>query len=170
MLREVARGAPGTLWRRIYNVPAPAAGVDVTFPVPQHRAWRLLGVSARLAASAVAGNRFPTLTLLDSSGVSLGKIASPTAVTATLTNDVSWLPGVGAATVVAAAYSALTLPEEWYMLPAESLTITGHTGVADQWSNIRVTVLETNTGDPDYIAAGARRIEDHIESLYELTH
>lgn len=168
MLRAVARGTPGTLWRRIYNVPNPAAGADVAFAVPAHKAWQLLGVSATLTASAIAGNRFPALTFLDVGGIPLGKIACPTAIVASDAPVVSWLPGVGAATVVPAAYASLTLPADWYMLTQESLTLTGHTDVGDQWSNIRVTVLETNTGDPDYIANLARGIEDHLDAIAEL--
>lgn len=170
MLRTIARGAPGTLWRRIYSVPNPGANVDITFPVPAHRYWELLGVSVTLTADSTAGNRLPALSLLDASGVVLAEIVSPTAITATLAPRISWVPGVGAANVVAATFAVLTLPSPCYMGPAESLTITGHTHSGDTWTNCRVTVLETNTGDPDYIGAIAQRIEDHAEALYELTH
>lgn len=170
MLRAVARGTPGTLWRRIYNVPNPAAGAGVTFPVPAHKAWQLLGVAATFTASAVAGNRLPSLTLTDVDGTALARIASPTAVTANLAPVVTWTPGVGAATVVAASYASLTLPESWYMLPQEKIVLAGGTDTGDQWSNVRVVVLETNTGDPDYIAAIGQGITDHAEALYDLTH
>lgn len=167
-LRAVARGAPGTLYRRIITVADPGAGVDVSVPVPPHKAWHLLGVASVLTASAAAGNRFPKLTLLDAGGVTLGAIASPTAITANLAPSVSWLPGTGAAVVVAASYATLTLPGEWYMQPGESLTLSGHTDAGDAWSAIRVTVLETDTGDPAYIGSLEQRIADHLEALREL--
>lgn len=170
MLRSIARGSPGTIWRRIYNVPNPAAGVDITFNVPPHRAWQLLGVSVTLTASAIAGNRLPSLTLRDSANVPLAQIVSPTAITANLAPRVSWVTGAGAANVVAASFATLTLPTPWYMLPAESLTITGHTDAGDTWSNCRVTVIETNTGDPDYIDSIAQGIMDHGQAIFELVN
>lgn len=168
MLRTIARGSPGTLWRRIYSVPNPGAGNDITVPVPAHRAWQLLGVSVTLTASAIAGNRLPALTLRDGSNITLAQITSPTAITANLAPRVSWVTGVGAANVVAASYAILTLPSPWYMLDAESLTITGHTDPGDTWTNARITVLETNTGDPDYIGSIERGILDHAEAITEL--
>lgn len=169
MLRTIARGNPSPAWRRVLRVPNPAAGVDVTVNVPGQRYWQLLGVACRLTASAVAGNRFPALTLRDTDGITLAKIASPTAITAALAPDVTWTPGVGAATVVAASYVALTLPEHWYMAPQESLTITGHTGVADQWSNVRVTIIETIPGDPVFESNLEASIMDHWRAIHELT-
>lgn len=170
MLRQIARGSPGTLWRRIYNVPNPAAGVDIAFAVQPHRAWQLLGVSVTLTASASAGNRLPSLILRDAANVTLAQIVSPTAITATLAPRVSWVTGVGAANVVAATFATLTLPAPWYMLPGESLTITGHTDAGDTWTNARVTVLETNTGDPDYIDSLAQGIMDHGQAIFELVN
>lgn len=170
MLRSIARGSPGTIWRRIYSIANPAAGVDITVPVPPHRAWQLLGVSVTLTASASAGNRLPALTLRDASNVTLAQIVSPTAITATLAPRVSWVTGLGAANVVAASFATLTLPTPCYMLSAESLTITGHTDAGDTWTNCRVTVIETNTGDPDYIGALERGILDHAQAIYELVH
>lgn len=169
MLRTIARGSPGTLWRRIYSIASPAAGVDITVPVPAHKAWQLLSVSVKLTASAVAGNRLPALTFKDSDGVTTGIIASPTAITANLAPTFAWMPGIGAAVVVAASYGVLTLPDPCYMLPQESFTITGHTDPGDAWSLCRVQVLETNTGDPDYIQSIQRDVYDHAEALYELT-
>lgn len=168
MLRAIARGAPGTLWRRTYDVAAPGAGLDVSFPVPQHRVWQLLGVTVKLTASAVAGNRVPTLTLTDVGGIPLVRIPSPTAITATLAPIVSWTPGLGAAVVVPAVSAALTLPEAWYMMPQEQVQITGHTNAGDTWTQIRVTVIETNWGDPAYIDSIDRNIRDRIEALHEL--
>lgn len=169
MLRQIARGAPGTLWRRILSPANPAAGAGVTVAVPQHRAWQLCSVSATLTASAVAGNRLPALDLIDPSGTTLVKIASPTAITATLAPRVTWVPGVGAATVVAASYAVLTLPDRWYMQPGESLTITGGTDPDDQWSAVRLVFLETNTGDPAYGLSVEQQIRDHWEAIHSLT-
>lgn len=168
MLRQIARGSPGTLWRRIYNVANPGANNDITVPVPAHRYWDLLGVSVTLTADATAGNRLPALSLLDASGVVLAEIVSPTAITANLAPRVSWVPGLGAANVVAASFATMPLPSPCYMGPAESLTITGHTHTGDTWTNCRVTVLEVQQGDPDYIDAIGRGILDHAEAISEL--
>jgi hypothetical protein len=169
-LRAIARGAPGTLWRRIYTVKNPGAGNDVTFPIPAHRAWELLGVAALLTPSGVAGNRRPVLTLRDSGNVTLAAVASPTLITAAQVTPVTWTNGQGAPVVVGGTAAWLPLPDDWYMMPSESLTVTGHTDPGDTWTNIRVTVLEVNTGDPAYVGSLERQVADHLEALYELTH
>lgn len=165
MLRQIARGYPGTLWRRIYTIPPTAAGVDITYSVPPHRAWQLLGVSVTLTASPTAGNRLPSLILRDNEQVTLAQIVSPTAITANLAPRVSWVTGAGAANVVAASFATLTLPTPWYMTPGESLTITGHTDPVDVWSAGRITVLETNTGDPAFEESIERNILDRIAAF-----
>jgi len=167
-LRAVARGYPGPLWRNIVDVPSPAAGADVTVTVPGKRAWQLLAVTATLAASSTSGNRIPTLTLEDTFGVPLARIASPTAITASSSPVCSWTPGVGAAVVVVASMACLTLPADWYMQPGEQLTITGHTATNDQWSNVRVTVLETYVGDAAAERNREQAIYDHWSALQDL--
>lgn len=169
MLRQIARGAPAPLWRKIYAVPNPGAGNDITISVEPHKAWQLLGVSVTLATSSTAGNRLPALTLRDAGNITLASIVSPTAITASLAPRVSWVTGVGAANVVAASFAVLTLPTPWYMLPGESLTITGHTHASDAWTDCRLTVLETNTGDPQYRANLEQGIVEHAQAIAELS-
>jgi hypothetical protein len=128
----------------------------------------VLGVSVTLNASATAGNRLPALSLLDASGVVLAEIVSPTAITANLHPRVSWVPGIGAANVVAATFATLLLPSPCYMGPGESFTVTGHTNASDTWTDCRLTVLEVNTGDIDYIGAISQGIADHAQAIAEL--
>ena len=167
-LRTIARGTPAPEWRNIYTVPNPSAGSDVSFAVPSKRAWRLLGVAATLTASSTAGNRVPTLTLTDATGVPLARIASPTNVVATDAPVCSWTPGVGAAVVIPATMVCLTLPGAWYMQTQEIVKITGHTATDDQWSNIRITVLETYIGDAVATLNREQAIQDHWTALTDL--
>lgn len=168
MLRQIARGAPSVENLRTYNVPNPAANANVVFPVPGHRAWLLCAVSAKLTASAVAGNRVPLLTLGNAQGSILAQIGSPTAITANLAPTVSWVPGIGTPAVVAASFAALSLPSPWYMTAQDTVTISGTTDATDQWSAVRITVVEVNTGDPAFIDSLERGLEDRIEAAHEL--
>lgn len=168
MLRAVARGAPGTLWRRIYRPPDPAAGADLTFPVPAHRAWQLLAVTCKFTASAVAGTREPALILADSDGTPLVESLISFNITAGLAPVCSWFVGAGGENGDQAAAITASLPIPWYMMPAESIKIIGHTDVGDTITATRITVLEVNTGDVAYERGLARGIADHLDAIVEL--
>ena len=170
-LRTIARGVPSAAWRRIITIPTPAAGADVTIPVPQAKAWQLLNVAATLTASATAGNRHPLLSILDAGGVAWYRNGKTANVTANTTANLYWAAGVTGETVAPAGDTILPLTDPTYLLPGESITITGHTDAADQWSALRVVVLETNIGDE----WAQRNIEqatvDHMQAAIDLwTH
>lgn len=170
MLRQIARGSPGTLWRRIIHVADPPAGTDITIVVPPHRAWQLLAVNFVLTASSHVANRYPYFEHLDNDNNDLLNVIVGGAVVANGNAEVTFAAGFGTVTTPLANTAIGPLPTPWFALPGETILIGGSGDSADQVGQASLTVLETNTGDPDYIGSLERRILDHVDALHALTH
>lgn len=164
-LRALARGVPGAEWRRIIEVRAPGAGVDLSVPVQPLHAWRLLSVSCAFTAAAVAGNRAVTLSALDAGGKVLWQVPAPTVITSAQAATLSWSAGLGATAPGVGLSWALPLPDPWYMMPGETLAIVGHTNAGDTITNARVVVIETPIGETIHDRNILESFEDHIDAL-----
>lgn len=169
-LRTLARGVPAPEWRRIVDVVNPGAGLDVSIPVPSKKAWRLLSVSCTFVAAAVAGNRNLVLASVDAGGVPLVAVPALASITSGQTRQLTWATGVGATVTGAGTGLVLPIPDPWYLLPGETITIVGHTDAGDAFSAIRVVVIETNTGDVVHEREMQQAIIDHYAALHDLLH
>ena len=52
----------------VQNIPAPAAGSDLSFTIPHNQHWRIISLSFRLLADANVANRLPRIQLQARSG------------------------------------------------------------------------------------------------------
>lgn len=167
-LRALARGTPAPEWRRIVDVPNPAANANVTIPAEAKRAWRLLAVSTTLVAAAVVANRDVVLAHIDASNVALASVPITASITTGQTRRITWAAGIGATVVGSGAALVLPLPEPWYVMPGESLVISGANNAADQFSATRLVVVECYTGDAVANLNREQMIVDRWTALHDL--
>lgn len=156
------------MWRRILTIPPSTGPTAVTVKVPGKRAWEILSVSALFTASAVAGNRLPTLSQVDADGGALWSVQIGAAIIASGAKAVSWSAGLGVSNAGAGAVTSLPLPAPAYALPGEALTLGGTTDAADTITASRLVVIETYTGDEIREDNAEQQIIDHWHALYEL--
>lgn len=167
-LRNIARGVPGPVWRRIITVPNHTGTAAIAIPVPGKRAWEIQSVFAAFVASADAGNRVPQLALGDADNGVEWVVECPTAITAGLTRGITWAAGIGASVAGGGMFTTLPLPTPAYALPGERLSLQGATDDTDLIASIRLVVMETYTGDEIHEANAEQSIVDHWHALYEL--
>lgn len=131
---------------RLVTVTQPAAGADWRHTAPGQGIQRVVAARALLTASAAAANRLVSLVLSD--GTDDYAIApTTTAITATLAVPVSTFPGAQAGGAVTTALTAPSPSDGWMLLPGWSLrTVTAALDAGDQWSAIRLWVVEYPTG------------------------
>lgn len=167
-LRNIARGVPGPVWRRIIPIPPSTGSAAVTVKVQGKRAWEIQSVSGLFTASATAGNRLPTVSLIDADGGALWSVQIAAAIVASTSRSVSWSAGLGAANTGAGSVTSLPLPTSAFALPGEALVIGGNTDAADTITAGRLVVIETYTGDEIHESNAEQQIVDHWHALYEL--
>lgn len=139
-----SRGISGEApWRRsriVQGVAAPAAGADWSQTIPAGHLWRPFSVTAQLLTSAAVANRQAVLVLGD--GTNTFAFLSAPAVQAASTTvvytwaDISTVLALGARQL--APLSDIDLPPGWTIGVATALL-----DVADQWSAIRLGVIDT---------------------------
>lgn len=122
----------------VVSVGDPAAGADWTYTVPVGSRVRVYGVAARLVTSAVVANRVPNL-LMDDGAVLVGSALNGTATTASLTRDYVFAPNAGA-TITVGAFIQRNLSDNWLLGGFRLRMVTTAIDVADQWSDIRLTL------------------------------
>ncbi len=133
---------------RQVTVTNPAAGVDWRHTCPGQGIQRIVALRALFTASAAAANRIPAFVLSDGAD---DFATSPllTAITANLATVISTWPGAGAIGPAAGPQTFGSPHDGWMLLPGWSLRpVTAAIDVADQWSAIRLWVVEYPTG-PD---------------------
>ncbi len=131
---------------KIVTLANPAAGADWRHTCPGNAIHRVVAARALLTASAAVANRLPSLVLSDGSD---DFAASPvtTAVTAGLAVPISTFPGAPAGGALLTALTVASPTDGWQLLPGWSLRVaTVALDVADQWSAIRLWVVEYSTG------------------------
>lgn len=128
------------------TVTAPAAGADWRHTCPGQGIHRVVAMRAVLTTSAAVANRAVALVLSDGTD-DFATIPAGAAIAASQTGVVATIPGAPA---VGAANGPLLLPsptDGFLLLPGWSLrTATGLIDVGDQWSAIRLWVVEYPTG------------------------
>lgn len=124
----------------------PAAGADWRHTCPGQGVHRVVAMRAVLTTSAAVANRAVALVLSDGTD-DFATIPAGAAIAASQTGVVSTIPG---APGVGATNGPLLLPsptDGFLLLPGWSLrTATGAIDVADQWSAVRLWVVEYPTG------------------------
>jgi hypothetical protein len=124
----------------------PAAGAEFSVTAPGQGTWRVVALSAVLTASAAVANRLPALTWNTSDGMVASSPATA-AVTAALSTRFSALAGAIGAGVAAGPQLWATPTDGFVLLPGHSLaSVTAGLDAADQWSAIRLLVVEYPTG------------------------
>lgn len=138
----------------------PAVGLEWRHTAPGHGIQRIVALRAVITTSAAVANRLPALVLSDGTD-DFATIPAPAAVAASLSGVVSTVPG---APSVGAAGGPLLYPsptDGWTLLPGWSLrTATGAIDAGDQWSAIRLWVVEYPTGP------GTRQTPD-VATIFE---
>lgn len=128
------------------RVDNPAAGADWRYTCPGQGIQRVVAMRAVLTTSAAVANRAVALVLSDGTD-DFATIPSGAAIAASQTGVVSSIPG---APTVGAANGPLLLSaptDGFLLLPGWSLrTATALIDVADQWSAVRLWVVEYPTG------------------------
>lgn len=131
---------------RPVTVPNPAVGADWRHTGPGQGVQRVVALRALLTASAAVANRLVSLVLSDGTD---DFAASPltTAVTAGLAVPVSTFPGAQAGGALTTVLTAAAPTDGWMLLPGWSIrAATTALDVGDQWSAIRLWVVEYPTG------------------------
>ena len=122
----------------IRQIASPAAGADITIPVGNGEAWRLLGLKATVVTDANVAARIPHLALDNGTATIIGAQISPGAsFPAGSTVTLSWVSSYAAGvTVVAGGVVTVGVPD--FVIPTgwRLRTITTAIQVGDQWSNI----------------------------------
>lgn len=105
-------GSPFAGVRRVIDLPAPAAGAEITFTVPGGGLYRVIAARFALVTSATVATRTPRLTLSPGGGPVMRVGTTGSAVAAT-TTDLNILPGASPPAPVAASLTlAFPLPDE----------------------------------------------------------
>lgn len=134
-------------WRRsriVVGVPQPAAGADWSVPVPAGHLWNVLSILATLTTSAVVATRIPRLIFGD--GVATFLDVPPFAgEAASLTRRYVWVPagqGYTTGNGILSPLPEVPLGTGWTLA-----TTTDAIDVADQWSAIKLAVVDTTIRD-----------------------
>lgn len=139
---ELIRRHGAERFPRTVLVPQPSAGAAWSFTVPGGDALILMSIRLRLVTDANVANRRPALTLTDGL-TEFFRINALTSQAATLTDEYSYVNGIGAAWNPNQDYSLPLPPEGVLMLPGYVL---GHTvanlQAGDQYSNVVLRVLD----------------------------
>lgn len=116
----------------------PAAGADWTYTAPN--TVELLAVGATLVTSAAVANRVPRLRFLDNAAHQLTTAPLQSNLVASTTAFCSWYPGATSNGLGGAAVQSMP---GGIWLPAGFVVnvSTANIDVADQWSNIALTLI-----------------------------
>ncbi len=145
MVQAFSNEAPWRRSRIVVPVANPAAGADWSFTVPAGHVYRLVSVFAQLVTSAVVANRQALLTVTDGTGTFL-RLPAAAVQAASGTVTYSWMAG-GVAYLSLPASQAAFLPD-LNLMPAWGLaSSTALIDVGDQWSGIRLHVIDTTVKD-----------------------
>lgn len=126
--------------RRVQPVAQPAAGADWSVTVPAGVLWELLAVRGLFTASAAVANRVPVLGF-GSEGVTAAQVPVAANITAGQAITVTWAQ-VGAA-LAFGLFQIVPLPRV-ILEPGDTIgTATGAIDVGDQWSAVRLWLVET---------------------------
>lgn len=144
------------------TVPNPGVGAEWRLTASGQGTLRVVAARALLTTSAVVANRLAALTISDGTDL-FATIPAPAAITASKAGIVSTMAG---APSVGATDGPLLYPsptDGWVLLPGWSIgSLTAGLDVGDQWSAIRMYVVEYPTGPksrytPDVVVIGEDR-------------
>lgn len=120
----------------------PAANSEWSETVPTGARWHLQGVSARLVASAAAGNRSPALTVV-SGGVNLGFFPIPSIQVPSESREWYWWNGTPYDVQITGAHYIGGLPNDLIVLGGETITTaTNNFQAGDDWQAPTLRVRE----------------------------
>jgi hypothetical protein len=135
---------PGQIF--ISGIGNPAAGVDWTVTIPASVRWRIMGIVAVLATSAVAGNRQVILQLTQAGATACKSAAVPTQIASTV---VSYNYGAGITTLLTQIGTGTlnvqtAIPVDYWLPAAQTFSVVTQGLLAgDQWSSINFIVEES---------------------------
>lgn len=159
MLYRFSGELPYRRVRRMFSIPNPAAGAEISITVPAGVTWELISLIAVFTASAVVATRRPRLQVTD--GTTAGvRVSANTNATASQVLSYGWLQDVANVSVGTDGTTAiphLTLEPGWIV---STSTIAIDPG--DQWSAIGGLIIETT------YQGGAENLEvisDQLASL-----
>lgn len=131
---------------RQITVPNPAAGADWRFTSDGQGNRRIIAYRAILTASAAVANRIPAFVLSDGQD-DFATIPTTQAITAAQAAIFSAINGSGLVTQAGGPILVPSPTDGWLLLPGWSLrTVTAAIDVADQWSAIKLLVVEYPIG------------------------
>lgn len=167
LLRALADQWPAPCTLKTVLVTSPAVATDFTLTPPGGSIWLLQSLSARIVTDANAANRQAALTLTDGT-TTIYSVPPVVNITAGLTTDVVWLPGLEyASSAITGNKLAVGLPD--IALPAGYALgpVTTNIQAGDQWSRIVAAVVEVWTGDIAREQTLVQTIADRVEALAE---
>lgn len=113
---------------------SPAVGTDLAFTLPLNQYWELLGLTVHIVASATVASRTVRLDINKATGGPIVR-ADGTAVTASQTVDVTFVPGGTTAIVIASALHEVALPPRIFLPSGSTIaTTTANIQAGDQIS------------------------------------
>lgn len=119
----------------------PAAGADWTVTVPTGARWQVQGVTATLATSATVATRVPQFEIRDAGGVLLYTQGGASVAAGVAASQFSWTGGVPQQANNQRAIEPL--PDFCWLAQGMAIdTTTASIQVGDQWSSIRILVVE----------------------------
>lgn len=136
-------GVSGRGFLRAITLTQPVAGVDWSTTVPTAARWRLRQVNAVLTTSGVVANRSPELQILFPGVVRVFSVNTGNAEPANSAQPWVWEPGFAGifAQVNGVLWTDLN-PDIWLPAGTTIRAVTTNLQVADQWSQIAMTVEE----------------------------
>lgn len=134
-------------WRQLVVGQTPASATDFTYRVPGETYARLEIIRFKLAASAVAGSRFPGLQFLDGDGNDFADIYSLSGIAANATVDLTLSTSVATDNYPTAGFGHGSIPDI-LMRPGFSWKLDNLGAQAgDQFSHIYLFICFYPSGD-----------------------
>ena len=132
------------------SVADPAAGADWSYTVTGSYWIRIASLAFLFTTSSASASRIPNLQVLDEGGVPLAVIPPAAAQIATKAYTYTFLPNVGVVGSIDGT-AALAPSPNFFLRPGYKIgTSTAAIDTGDQFSNIRLTAEQIDTGPAGY--------------------
>lgn len=137
----------GKGWLELIPARSPAAGAAFTYRFPGETYTALVAVAFTLTTSAAVANRYPELAILDGDGGAIFRVASPTALVASLARRTYLAADMGGVVTSPSGDESLPFPDTMFPPGFQARITATALDAADQLSGIRLYVRRESSGD-----------------------
>lgn len=134
-------------WLELIPARSPAAGAAFVYSFPGETYTALMAVSFTLTTSAAVANRYPELAVLDGDSNVIFKVASPTALAASLVRRTYFASDMGAVVSSPSGDESLPFPDTVFPPGFKARITATALDVADTITGIRLYVRRLSSGD-----------------------